>query len=192
MVELISNRPSEFAEAMDAFTDLLSLAIRVVNGELSRHAENSTKEKSSLCDELDTNNVAVMKLNGTSFGAPAGGKVVLPLSLLETTAVILSIWRSKSENADDEERTVVSAVNDLVNAMMRSSSDEGEDFDEDDDTGLAGAKRLDSEVTALSVESVSIKFRIVCLRDALHFTASSYILAFTHTHPVDNTCEGTK
>lgn len=130
LVDLISNRPGVLAETMSSFTELRSLVVRVVRGEfiLSVKADPRVASASEMVD-LKIRTTPTLDL----------GAVRVPLALLLSTCVLLSIW----QDADDNE-----SVDELVDALMRTS------VDDDEDIGLGCATLAESKLPALSVESV--------------------------------------
>lgn len=145
LVKLISNRQSVYAETMDTFTELRSTAIRVTHEEFVRCGKNQL-------DETETAGVVEMKLFPSSFLQTE--EVKLPLFLLQSISVLLSIWKDHT-NGEGRDETASGAVDDLVGSLMRSSEEEGTELREDDSVGLAGAKMADSSSAAVTIESVS-------------------------------------
>lgn len=140
LIRLISNRPSVFAAAMDAYADLRSLSVRVL---YSAYVENTKRTD----DELESTPSVTIKLFKNE--GHEGRTVHLPLTLLQSICVVLSIWRDGTE---DEDHEAVTAINNFVSALLCP--------DEEDQCnvvgGLASAKMLgDSSVEAVPVEFVS-------------------------------------
>ncbi len=154
LVSLISSRPTVFASTMATFPDLRSLAIRVVNDEFMQYIEVVPGEVTSVgiaegmknaCDII----LCCKALNDESQEAT---KVRLPLSLLESSCVLLSIWLEDSTEAKDSR-----AVQSLVKMLMRTT-DSNENTGECEDeflSGLASAKLSATGKSAIPVESVS-------------------------------------
>lgn len=143
LVRLISNRPSIFAAAMDSYSDMRSLSVRVL---YSNFAEKAKKRPEEMVDSTDSPAV-VMKLFKTL--QHEGGTVHLPLNLLQSICVVLSIWKERDAQEDDAVKT---AVNDFVGALLRPDEDHN-----DEGCGLASARmRDDGVVEAVPVESVSV------------------------------------
>ena len=148
LVRLISSRPGVYAEAMDTFSDLRSLAIRVAHDEFSRCAKQDARG-----DEGGPDGVVIVKLFPTSFLKTE--EVKLSLSLLKSISVLLSIWKDHDDQGD-KDTTGAGAVNELVGSLMRSSTEEGSEVLENYSVGLASAVMADSSLKAVSVESVSL------------------------------------
>lgn len=130
LISLISNRPGVLAETMSSFSELRSIVLRVVRAEFGMIGEPSNGESS-------TSNTVRLKLRkASSFNYDV---VRVPLALLLSTCVLLSIW-------EDAERRL--SIDELVDALLRSKVDEEEDI------GLASATIADSSLPALTVESV--------------------------------------
>jgi hypothetical protein len=147
LVRLISSRPGVYAEAMDTFSDLRSLAIRVAHDEFARCAKEEASE-----DGVGSDGVVIVKLFPTSFLKTE--EVELPLSLLQSISVLLSIWKDQDDQGD-RDTAGEGAVNELVDSLMRSNGEEGSEGGESTSVGLASARMADSSIAAVSVESVS-------------------------------------
>jgi hypothetical protein len=138
LVRLISSRPGVYAEAMDTFSDLRSLAIRVAHDEFSRCAEQEARR-----DEGGPDGVVIVKLFPASFLKTE--EVKLPLSLLKSISVLLSIWKDHDDQGD-KDNVGADAVNELVGSLMRSSTEEGSEVL--DSVGLASAVMADSSLSS--------------------------------------------
>jgi hypothetical protein len=166
LIDLLSSRPTVFAEAMDAFPDLRSLAIRVVRTEFDSFL---SKASNRVAMELDSPAVIIV-ICQSQMAPEAADKVVeakLPLALLQSACVLLSIWRD--ENAAKQIENVAElmpkaknddaalAVEELVQMLLRDDKLENIDEAEDADMvlGLASAKIAGSGKSAVPVESVS-------------------------------------
>lgn len=166
LIDLLSSRPTVFAEAMDAFPDLRSRAIRVVRTEF-----DSYLSKASNRDAMELDSAVIIAVCQSHMAPEAADKVVeakLPLALLQSACVLLSIWRD--ENAAKEIENVAElmqkdknddaalAVEELVRMLLRDDKIENVDEDEDADLvlGLASAKIAGSGKSAVPVESVSL------------------------------------
>jgi hypothetical protein len=168
LIDLLSSRPTVFAEAMDAFPDLRSLAIRVVRSEF-----DSSLSKSSNRDAMELDSAVIIVVCQSHMAPDAADKVVeakLSLALLQSACVLLSIWRD--ENAAKQIENVAElmpkaknddaalAVEELVRMLLRD--DKMENIDEAEDSalvlGLASAKIAGSGKSAVPVESVSLLF----------------------------------
>lgn len=152
MVSLISRRPTVFASTMASFSDLRSLAIRVVSDEFNKYTNakmiEGTHDDESLKDACD---IMLCCIPNGKEGKDAT-KVTLPLSLLESSCVLLSIWLDESTEGEDSR-----AVQSLVTMLMRTGgSDEGTARCEEEGlSGLASAKFCSTGKSAIPVESVS-------------------------------------
>jgi hypothetical protein len=175
LVELISRRPSVYAEAIDLFLDLRSLAVRIVYDEFIRYSKGQED-----LNDIDPESVIEIKLDQNSF--TEGCTVKLPLPLIRSTSVLLSIW--KDEYRKDEQNSS-SCVDKLVSSLMRTNYAESGD-DNGNDVGLVSAKSLSKQGDVVSVELVSeTAWREVS-------GLSSYSPLTLRSTTVDNACEGTK
>jgi len=174
VVELVSTRPSIFAEAMDSFPQLRALVIRGVHSEFFRYVQDDSKE-----DPVDLKE-AVMLWPRLSTAKQSLG-IRMPLAVILSISVVLSIWRDAK---GDEKSESASAISALVDALMRVDVKDNENGS---DVGLASAALVDSGLGALSVESVS-EFALYC---AVSFPGINLSNAFSST-PVDYACEGSK
>jgi integrator complex subunit 1 len=139
LTQLISQRPSVYAEAIDRFPDFRSVVIVIIHTEFSRYAESGDD-----CTETSGGREVIMKLRWSSQEEKEVG---LPLALLQSTCALLSIWTTlKTGNADDS-----NLIQTLVVALMRSSEEE---INIDSaSTGLSSAKMTVSGQVAVTVES---------------------------------------
>jgi integrator complex subunit 1 len=152
VVELISGRPNVFAEAMDSFAELRSLIIRVVHEEFTRHVEGDADG-----DEFVPGEAVILKVRRKCGTSTAETK--LPMSLLKSTSVILSIWKDEASNS---EQPVSGEINELVDALLEKETEEVDDNQEERKVGLADAVMsgsIGTDGTAVSVEVVS---RVYC------------------------------
>lgn len=140
LTHLVSTRPSVCAEAMDAYSNLRSLALRVLHADFSWHAK--VKDDSS---DKRSSAAVVMRVYESSLHY---GELELPLSLLQSVSVVLSIW--KDQHAEGSHETAI-LVQELADALLRPDNDDK--FV--DGRGLASAKLLEGCTAAVSVESVS-------------------------------------
>jgi hypothetical protein len=138
LIQLISTRPSVCAEAMDAYSNLRSLALRVLHSDFSRHVKDDASD-------VGRYPAVVMRVYKTSLH---DGDVQLPLSLLQSLSVVLSIWNDQNAEANTE---AAHSVHELADALLHPDNND----QADDDRGLASAKLLDGGTSAVSVESVS-------------------------------------
>lgn len=150
---LISSRPTVFAVTMASFPDLSSLAIRTVYDEYKALLIS----KGDTVDGADgKGGVCTIMLcttdEDTTTATPI--KAVLPLALLETACVILSIWTEESVGVDDAD-SVRSLVRMLMHIEHASDQTGDQDSERDSALGLASAKFLGTDSGAIPVESVS-------------------------------------
>lgn len=144
-ISLISSRPSVCAETMDRFADLHTLGIRTVYQEFQAGVKDS-------CD-LGTSSSVTIALYGSNLNETA----ILPLVLLQAASVLLSIWKegngtaSRGDNRDES----VSAVSSLADMLLHPMDNQGSILRNGEDArGLASAKMIGTEESALTVESV--------------------------------------
>jgi len=125
---------------MDAYADLRSVSVRVL---YSKFVEN-TKRTGDAHESKPSVTINLLKNGGQE-----GGTVNLPLTLLQSICVVLSIWK---EGTTDEDLEAVTSINNFVSALLRPD-------DEDQGNvagGLASAKMLgDGSEEAVPVEFVS-------------------------------------
>jgi len=139
LIQLISNRPSVFAAALDSYSIMRSLSVRVLHSNFTESLKRTGENEAS---------GVTIKLFKTQ--QHEGGTVHLPLALLQSICVVLSIW--KDENAQDNDEEETTAVNNFVGALLRPAEDHS-----DEDSGLASAKiRDDGPVETVHVESVRV------------------------------------
>ena len=152
LIELVSTRPGVFAEAIETYSDLRSLIIRVVHEEFCRRASLQSSEKY-------TSGEKAVELKLRQCSSSAANQVNLPRTLLQSISVLLSIWNEKkhSKGPHFEAKT---AINDFVDSLLRS------DVKEDgvrEEVGLASARLADSGIVAVPVEMVSVHmYVLVC------------------------------
>ena len=155
-IGLLSSRPAVFAETMGAFPDLRYLAIRVVRNEFDLYVNMSTDR-----DLMDIDSAVVISLgqHEKSESDDRAMDVKLPLSLLQSACVLLSIWREEEESEQDttqlckrHSEEAANAVDDLVSMLLR---DGGDDNGEEPTAGqgLSSAHIADSGNIAVQVES---------------------------------------
>jgi hypothetical protein len=157
LVLLISSRPTVFAATMGSFPDLRSSAIRVVHDEFSACIGKSSDEH-KVDSELAVEITLCCEPSSDSNGKTV--KAILPISLLQSSCVLLSIWL---ETDDDDGGG--KAVEDLVRMLMRPQGVYGEDEAVQDIKvdGLASAKMSSSGKNAIPVESVSLASVVLVL-----------------------------
>lgn len=156
-IGLTSSRPSVCAEALDRFADLRTLGVRTVYQQFQKCIKDSSR--------ISPAHGVVITLCQISGGKQA----VLSLPLLQAAAVLLSIWKEKngatskhgkvSDPADEIE--AAGYVSHLANMLLHPIESQGSGGG---GGGLSSAKMLESEKSAVSVESVSFCFALVLLR----------------------------
>ena len=147
LVNLLSRRPTVFAGALTSYEDLRSLAIEVVSGEFDVYA---TKK------DVPTENRDIMvniSLRHVAKDGEAGepNKVQMPLALLQSSCVLLSIWLEDEKNNADSNH-----IRGLAEMLMQSRESEGvtaNEMNESDAEGLASATLLETNTSAMPVES---------------------------------------
>jgi hypothetical protein len=160
LIGLISTRPTVFAAAMSTFPDLRSRAIRVVHDEFDTYIHNSLKKTAV---DVEAAIAITLRYLPSPDSVSALVEVTLPLALLQSASVLLSIWLGDDEivHADTKSKKTGNgdgaAVDDLVCMLMRP-----QDFQNDVDSekaelldGLASARIAGSGKNAVPVESVS-------------------------------------
>jgi len=147
-IDLVSGRPTIFAAALSSFVDLRSLAIQVVVEEFKVYVENGNRKTKS------ENTMVDVKLCHSSQNGTNGESehVQMPLALLQSSCVLLSIW-----SADEEKNNDSACIEELV-AILMNSRDSDEINHDDSNTidnvrGLASAKFLTTQESAIPVES---------------------------------------
>lgn len=148
LIELVSRRPTVFAAALSSFPDLFSLAIHVVIEEFIVYFEGESEKIKSENIMVDISLCSSPLENGGRVPA----KVEMPLTLLQSSCVLLSIWFEEDKNEMDS-----AAIDGLVKMLMKSRESEQGDNSEskgiDDVDGLAGAKLVNTQKSAIPVES---------------------------------------
>lgn len=150
LTHLISSRPGVCADAMDAFPDLWGMAIRVTYAEFLRYLDVKFACRS---ENADLHVVLKIVLPGSNEVA----EVMIPLALLQSICVCLSIWKN-----DDVKFDV--ALNDAVQILTDYVLGRVDDF-KDDNVGLSGAVLKTGGASSVSVESVGLLFSdlLACL-----------------------------
>jgi integrator complex subunit 1 len=156
LIGLVSNRPGVLAETMSSFSELRSLVVRVVRAEYGMIGEPPNGGSSA----SDTVRLTLRKVPSFEHDV-----VHIRLALLQSTCVLLSIW-------EDAEQSL--SVDELVDALLRIKVDENEDI------GLASATIVDSNLPALTVESVRAPLFVSCSKP--HYT--SHLVAVDHASQV--------
>lgn len=142
IVDLISRRPSVLAEAIDSFADLRSIAIKVVFDEFSSCSEASDDSKVS--EDPDQSMIELKLVRGGMIGERL---VRIPLPLVRSISVFLSLWKDEFRSIEGDSSKYVDA---LTDALLCQNA-EGEE-DENRDTGLVSAKTDSKQGTAVPVE----------------------------------------
>jgi len=110
---LISKRIAVFSDAMDRFEDVKSMSIKVIHAEfkgyLSRNRGSDGIPENDLLVGFTPCNVE----SNTADRIPK--KVILPLSLLQSTCVLLSTWKATDLEADSSSKALIC---ELANIMM--------------------------------------------------------------------------
>lgn len=183
VVELVSSRPSVFAEAMDAFPELRSLVIRIVHTEFFRYSKTDTKEENL----VEVKEAVIIKPRKSA--CIQSSECRLPLSVILSISVVFGTWRdslASATAATGEGGESAAAVCSLVDALMCDDAKEKES-DAADDGGLASAVMAgDPALAAVSVESVS-KALLGCF--ALFGYETHFRSSFSFEE-VDNVSEG--
>ena len=146
VAELVSTRPSVFADALDSFPDLRSLVCRVIHGEFLLHAKASGSADGDN-GSFKHEDLVLLRRVGAVDGS---SEMHLPLRVLSSISVLLSVWQDEVENDADTKH----AVQELVDSILLSDTKREEENALGG--GLASAVFLDSKLPAVSVESVSL------------------------------------
>jgi integrator complex subunit 1 len=171
LINLISKRPTILAETMSSFPDLRSTAIRIVHDEFSAYVAKSPRNgelKEEAMVEINLYCGAVMPDDSNCRAVEA----TLPLSLLESSCVLLSIWLD-----DDKEGSEKGSENqkarDLVRMLMRPHETGASEASVVDDSvgGLASTRIAGSGKSAVPVESVSMPSP--CRKKGISLTSSN-------------------
>lgn len=151
----MSNRPAVFAATLGAFPDLRKLAMRAVREEFKRYISSKDDSVTSALEGRAVDIRLSVAIPGMSNGQIV--PVVLPLSLLQSSCVLLSIWVEEMTSDDSEQGQGDQAVQELVSLLLRpQDGDAGGDIKQTDETdGLASAKIAGTSKSAVPVESVS-------------------------------------
>jgi len=149
LIELVSKRPTVFATALSSYPELCSLVIHVVNEEF-RVLFELTSAKTRNWNE---NVVISLCCSPFKNSKRVSTKVQMPLTLLQSSCVLLSIWFEEDKNEIDSD-----AIEGLVQMLMKSREPElGDNSEtkgtEEDLYGLAGAKLVNTQRSAIPVES---------------------------------------
>ena len=142
LIQLFSNRPSVCAEALDLFSNFRELSIRVLHEEFANYYMGNP----IVGQYIDGPLVNLHVLPSPTYK----GEFQLPLYLLQSICVVLSIWKE----GDYSETSVPSVViSELTDALLKNKKCE-----ENDSGGLASATLVEGGM-AMSVESVRYHVR---------------------------------
>lgn len=140
LCDLVSTRYIACAEAMSRFPDLRQLAITVVHEEFVNHLADGAAA---------TDGPAVELVPCRSYKDGKLGSARLPLSLLQSACVLLSIWK-ESDEGDDASKDL---VNELANILMHPhDSPDSLLLEADGVEGVASATMVGSDQPAVSVD----------------------------------------
>jgi integrator complex subunit 1 len=153
LIGLISSRPTVFAATMGSFPDLRSLAIRVVHDEFNKYTDIPSDDNAKADVEYACEITLCCKPSSDSNGETV--TAFLPLYLLQSSCVLLSIWLD-GDNYDEDSRAVDSLVKMLMRPQEVDDGDESEENEKID--GLASARLAETGKSAIPVESVSFIF----------------------------------
>ena len=152
LIGLVSDRPTVLASAMSTYPDLRSLAVRIVYDLLLSH---TTKTGENHDMDADPNQEVAIKLVLRDSSTELSTKdFQLPLSLLQSISVLLSIWTEDPwtiTEHDAEESN--KKIHEIVDILLSQSREGGES-----PIGLASAKFSSTGTNALPVESVSTPY----------------------------------
>jgi integrator complex subunit 1 len=148
LIELVSRRPTVFAAALSSYVNLRSLAIRVVVEEFRIYVEKKRPTTASENSMVDIS-LCYSSHDGRD-GEPT--EVQMPLALLQSSCVLLSIWSEDEKNDKDS-----ACIDGLVAMLMKSRDSEESNNSETNGVsgveGLASAKLLKTQKSAIPVES---------------------------------------
>lgn len=133
LIDLIASRPFVLADAINTFSDLRSLVVRVVHAEFAHYS--NVDESSG-----DMESAKMVRLTPRQNQRLRKNSVVMPLTLLLSVTVLLSIWNAAEGNP---------AIEELVDELLQNDVE-----DDCGDQGLASAVTVVGEQAAVTVESV--------------------------------------
>jgi hypothetical protein len=169
LIGLISTRPTVFAAAMGTFPDLRSRAIRVVHDEFDMYIHNSLTKTAV---DVEAAIAITLRHSLSPDSESALVEVTLPLALLQSASVLLSIWLGDDDIVDADTMSKTNgkadgaAVADLVRLLMRPQEFQNDIESEKAELldGLASARIAGSGKNAVPVESVSgVQVLIMCV-----------------------------
>jgi len=172
VVDLVSSRPSVFAEAIDSFADLRSLVIRITRSQFV-----DCLEAGSESNRAGAVNAVIVKPRKVS--PLSCSEMRLSLSVIRSISVVLSTWVDSFD--DDESKTSIEL---LSEALLRSGFQESQEA-EGDSAGLTGAVMEESKLAAVTVDWVSL---LLTLLTSLFYVFVSLCTLFL----VDHACKGPK
>ncbi len=114
VVDLISKRPSVLAEAIDSYTDLRSIIIKVIFEEFSTRVQTSDEFK--ITHSFDQSIVAADHLQG------------IPLSLVQSISVFLSLWKDEYRTAEGDSSKYIEYLADAL-LHQHAECEKEEDID---------------------------------------------------------------
>ena len=141
LVDLVSRRPNVFAEALDTFGDLRSLTVQVVYGEFARLAKACT-------NGVDAERAVDIRLYQSSKSISDATTAKIPLPLVRSVSVLLSMWKDEYRTHELESSV---AVDSLVSSLMCADPAEKDGKEEIH----VSPKKLSEQSKAVPVESVS-------------------------------------
>ena len=148
LTKLLSRRPTVFAGALISYGDLRSLAIEVVSEEFNVYVDKKS------CTTASEDIMVDISLHHSSHeeedGAPT--KVQMPLALLQSSCVLLSIW-SEHKKSDRDSNYIKGLVAMLMQSREPDESNVNEKNEIDDVKGLASAKLSKTQRSAIPIES---------------------------------------
>lgn len=145
LCDLISSRYLVCSEAMDRFPDFRSLAITMVHREFLASANEGDNSNGDVEERV------FIQLYPTAGNETANTRVSMPLALLQSACVLLSICKGDEENSDVCP-TAKASMQHLADALMHPC--DTEEVDSESLAGLASAT-LGSGDRAVTVEQVS-------------------------------------
>lgn len=144
-VGLVSRRGAIYSELLLVSSDLMALAVSILHEEFRRHRTADPGPMTSV--EL------------TLFDTPLGGGTIkLPLPLLLSTCIVLSVWTESAQMMTSDTDETNAKVKDLVDSLLQPVS---MDSTLKPVKGLSAGKAPGAEMEALLVESVSFFFAAI-------------------------------
>ena len=113
LCSLVSRRHAVFSGAMERFTDVKTMSIKVIHSEFKSYLATNRE------NEIPDGDLAVgfspCSLDVDLAGEESNKRVIIPLSLLESTCVLLSTWKAVGTAAEEDSNRL---INELANIMM--------------------------------------------------------------------------